>query len=152
MKEKEVYLVTFYFYTFKTTKLNYNTYNKELFAVFEAFHTWYHYLEGFKLLINVITDYKILEYFSATKVLSYYQERWSEFLSQFNLIIHFYSSYLESKHNTLTHKWDLYSKEESVAYTSINLHNFCPIFTHSQLTAFLHVTTLVFLFLHVATL
>jgi len=39
MKEKEVHLVTFYFCTFKAPKLNYNTYNKELFAVFEAFHT-----------------------------------------------------------------------------------------------------------------
>jgi len=43
MEEKEVYLVTFYFYMFKAAKLNYNTYNKELLMIFEAFCIWCHF-------------------------------------------------------------------------------------------------------------
>jgi len=36
-KENEVYLVIFYSYTFTAVELNYNTYDKELLAIFEAF-------------------------------------------------------------------------------------------------------------------
>jgi len=37
-EEKEIHPVTFYFYTFKATELNYNMYNKELLIVFKVFH------------------------------------------------------------------------------------------------------------------
>ena len=36
--KEEVYLVVFYFHIFNATKLNYETYNKELSIVFKAFH------------------------------------------------------------------------------------------------------------------
>ena len=39
-EENEVYLVTFHFHTFTIVKLNYNTHNKELLAIFEAFKIW----------------------------------------------------------------------------------------------------------------
>ena len=39
-KENEVYLVVFHSYTFTTVELNYNTYDKELLASFEAFKIW----------------------------------------------------------------------------------------------------------------
>ena len=60
---------------FKVAKLNYNMYNKKLLVVFEVFHVWYHYLEELEFSINVIMDYKNLEYFSTTKILSYYHTR-----------------------------------------------------------------------------
>ncbi|KIO04414.1 hypothetical protein M404DRAFT_26273 [Pisolithus tinctorius Marx 270] len=50
-------------------ELNYDTHDKELLAIFEAFHHWWHYLEGSALPVNMA--------------------HWLEYLSQFNLSIHF---------------------------------------------------------------
>jgi len=74
-EEKEIHPVTFYFYTFKATELNYNMYNKELLIVFKVFHIWHHYLEELELFIDIIMDYKNLEYFLTTKILFYHQAR-----------------------------------------------------------------------------
>ena len=68
-KENKVYLVTFHSHTFTIAELNYDTYNKELLAIFKAFKIWWHYLEGPIYLINIVIDHKNLKYFSTTKVL-----------------------------------------------------------------------------------
>ena len=72
IEKKAVHSVAFYFYMFKATEINYNTHNKELLVVFKAFYIWYHYLERSELSIDIITNYKNLEYFSSTKILSYH--------------------------------------------------------------------------------
>ena len=38
--ENEVYLVAFHSHTFPVAELNYDTYNKEFLAIFEAFKMW----------------------------------------------------------------------------------------------------------------
>ena len=88
-EENEVHLVAFYSHTFTTVELNYNTHDKELLAIFEVFKIWQYYLEGLAYPIDVVMDYKNLEYFSTTKVLTWRQIQWSEYLSQFNLVIRF---------------------------------------------------------------
>lgn len=133
IEEMEVHLVTFHSCIFKAVKLNYDTYDKELLVVFEAFHIWCHYLEKSEILIDVIMDHKNLKYFLTTKILFYYQARWSEFLSQFNLIICFYLGHLESKPDTITCKEGLYPRKERAIYNSVNSQNICSIFTYSQL-------------------
>ena len=45
-EENEVHLMAFHSCTFTATELNYNTHDKELLAIFEAFKNWQHYLEG----------------------------------------------------------------------------------------------------------
>jgi len=45
-EDNEVHLVAFHFHTFTTVELNYNTHDKELLTIFEAFKIWWHYLEG----------------------------------------------------------------------------------------------------------
>ena len=75
IKEKKVYLVTFYSCIFKTTKLNYNIHDKELLIVFKVFHTQHYYLKGLELLIDIIMNHKNLEYFLTTKIFSHYQAR-----------------------------------------------------------------------------
>ena len=69
-KDNEVYPVAFYFRTFTVVELNYDTHDKELLAIFEAFKIWQHYLEGLAYPIDVVMDHKNLEYFSTTKVLT----------------------------------------------------------------------------------
>ena len=69
-KENEVHLVTFHSHTLTMVELNYNTYDKELLAIFEAFKIWWHYLKGSVYPINIVMNYKNLEYFSTTKMLT----------------------------------------------------------------------------------
>lgn len=71
IEEKEINLVTLHSHMFKITELNYDIYNKELLAVFEAFCILYHYLKRSELPIDIIMDHKNLEYFSTTKIVSY---------------------------------------------------------------------------------
>jgi len=88
-KDNEIYPIAFHSRTFSALELNYDVHNKELLAIFEAFKIWRYYLEGSASPIDVVTDHKNLEYFSTTKILMHQQARWSEYLSQFNLVICF---------------------------------------------------------------
>ena len=72
-EDNEVHPVVFHSCTFIVAELNYDTYDKELLAIFEAFKIWQHYLEGLAYSIDIVTDHKNLEYFSTTKVLTWRQ-------------------------------------------------------------------------------
>ena len=85
-------------------ELNYNVHDKELLVIFEAFKSWCHYLKGTPTPLDVITDHKNLEYFLTTKVPTWQQARWSEFLLQFNLVIHFCPGKLGTKPDVLTRR------------------------------------------------
>jgi len=141
-KNNEIHPVAFHSRTFSAPELNYDVHDKELLAIFEAFKIWRHYLEGAALPIDVVTDHKNLEYFSTTKVLICRQARWSEYLSQFNLVVHFCPGCLSTKPDALTRQWDIYPKGGDNGYASVNPHNFCPVFTHEQITASLQATIL----------
>jgi RNase H-like domain found in reverse transcriptase len=43
---REIHSVTYLSRTFLDTELNYDTHDKELMAIYEAFKVWQHYLEG----------------------------------------------------------------------------------------------------------
>ena len=63
----EIHPVAYHSRTFTAPELNYDTHDKELLAIFEAFTNWRHYLEGSTLPIDVVTNHKNLVYFSTTK-------------------------------------------------------------------------------------
>jgi hypothetical protein len=98
----DIHPVAFHSRSFNSTELNYNTHDKELLAIFEAFKHWRQYLEGSRTPVDVVTDHKNLEYFSTTKLLTRRQARWSEFLSQFNMVIRFRPGKLGAKPDALT--------------------------------------------------
>ena len=123
-------------------ELNYDTHNKELLAIFNAFKHWRQYLEGAPLTINVVTDHKNLEYFVTTKVLTRRQVRWSEYLCHFNMVIRFHPGKLGGKPDALTRRWDVYPKEGDTAFSHVNPQNFRPIFSSKQLIASLWATLL----------
>jgi len=85
----ELHPIAFHSHSFNPAELNYDTHNKELLAIFEAFK-------------HVVTDHKNLEYFTTTKLLTRCQARWSEFLSQFNMVIRFRPGKLGAKLDALT--------------------------------------------------
>jgi len=144
-KDNEVYPVAFHSRTFTAAELNYDTHDKELLAIFEAFKIWRHYLEGPAYPIDIVMDHKNLEYFSTTtKVLTQRQARWSKYLFQFNLVIRFRSGHLSKKPDALTRQWDVYPKRKNTGYATVNPHNFKPIFTQEQLAASIRATVLLF--------
>jgi len=151
-KNNEIHPVAFHSRTFSAPELNYDVHNKELLAIFEAFKIWRHYLEGSALPIDVVTDHKNLEYFLTTKILTRRQARWSEYLSQFNLVIRFHPRHLGAKLDALTRRWDIYPKGGDNGYASVNPHNFCLVFTHKQIAASLRATILTTLTLRAATI
>jgi hypothetical protein len=85
--DSEVRPIAFASRTLTAPELNYDTHDKELLAIFDAFKRWRHYLEGSTFPVDVVTDHKNLQYFSTAKLLTRRQARWSEFLSAFNLVI-----------------------------------------------------------------
>jgi len=109
-EDGEIWPVAFYSRTLQSTERNYDMHNKELLAIYEAFKSWHHYLEGSAKTIDTVMDHKNLEYFTTTKKLTRQQARWSKFLSQFNLSIHFRPGRLGAKPNTLTRRPDIYSE------------------------------------------
>ncbi len=70
LEDGEIHPITFLSRSLHNAELNYDTHDKELLAIFEAFKYWHHYLEGSTDPIDVVTDHKNLEYFSTTKILT----------------------------------------------------------------------------------
>ena len=62
--------IAFYSQSISPTELNYDIYNKELLAIYEAFHQWRPYLEGAQHSVLVVTDHNNLQYFTTSKQLS----------------------------------------------------------------------------------
>ena len=93
-------------------------------------------------MIDIITDHKNLEYFSTTKTLSHHQARWSEYLSAFNMVVHFWPRKLSEKPDSLMRRVDYYLKGEDRDYTLANPQNLCPVFSQEQLASSLCATCL----------
>ena len=132
--------IAFHSRTLQAAELNYDTHDKELLAIFEAFELWRHYLEGTEKPVDVVTDHKNLEYFSTTKMLTRRQARWSEYLSSFNLAIRFRPGRLGGKPDALTRRYDVYLKRGDSGYASVNPQNLRPVFTQEQLITSLRAT------------
>ena len=140
LPDGEIYPVAFQSRTLSSSELNYDTHDKELLAIFKAFKKGCHYLEGSGTPIDVVTDHKNLGYFATTKLLTRCQAQWLEFLSQFNMIIHFHPGKLETKPDALTRHWDIYPKEGDSDYAKVNPQNLRPVFAQEQLASSLQVT------------
>src|ERR1700723_2250455 len=63
LPDGEIHPVAYHSHTLTEPELNYDTHDKELLAIFEAFTNWHHYLEGSALPVDVVTDHKNLVYF-----------------------------------------------------------------------------------------
>src|ERR1700731_5359385 len=103
-------------------ELNYDIYDKELLAIYEAFRQWRPYLEGARHSVLVVTDHHNLQYFTTTKQLSRRQARWSEFLSGFDFIIHYRAGRLGAKPDALTRRPDVYPKKSDVKDANTTNH------------------------------
>jgi len=57
--DSKICSIAFLSQTFSRAKLNYDVHDKELLAIYKAFCSWHHYLEGASSQIDVVTDIKI---------------------------------------------------------------------------------------------
>jgi len=64
---------------------NYKIHNKEILAIIGCLEAWRHFLEGAKNQFEIWIDYKNLEYFMKAQKLNQRQERWSLYLSRFDV-------------------------------------------------------------------
>ena len=129
----ELHPAAFHSWTLGPTECNYDMHDKKLLAIFEAFKIWPHHLEGSVSPIDVFTDHKNLEYFSTSKTLMQRQVWWSEYLSVFNLSLHFHPGKLGAKPDALTRCWDVYLKEGGVTSADTNPQNTHPLFSTHQI-------------------
>jgi len=128
----DIHPIVFYSCSMQPAELNYEIYDKELLAIFEAFQQWCNYPEGSAHVILLLSDHKNLEYFTTTKQLMHCQVRWSEYLSSFNYLIHYHTGQLGTKPDVLTCHKDVYPCGEN-AYALANPHNFQSMFKAGQL-------------------
>ncbi len=70
-------------------KTRYETHNRELLAIVEAFKTWRHYLEGCKHEVLIFTEHNNLQRFIDTKSLSSRQVWWAQELSKYHFQIYY---------------------------------------------------------------
>lgn len=86
---KDLHPVAFHSRKLSPAEINYDTFDKEALAVYEAMTTWRHYLEGSPHPIMVYTDHANLQYLTSTRTLSRREARWALYLSQFkiNLVV-----------------------------------------------------------------
>src|SRR6266436_4109281 len=129
-KDNEIRPVAFFSRSLQGAEKNYDTHDKELLAIFEAFKNWRHFLEGSAEVIDMVTDHKNLEYFMSSKKLSRCQARWAKFLGQFNMKVQFRLGRLGSKLDALTRRWDVYTEGNNPEPAATNV---CPVFTIEQL-------------------
>src|SRR5258707_14217507 len=129
-QDNKIHPVAFFSHSLQGAEKNYDTHDKELLAIFEAFKNWRHFLEGSAKIINMVTDHKNLEYFTSSKKLSRHQARWAKFLGQFNMKVRFRPGRLGSKPDALTCRWDIYMEGNNPEPTATNVR---PVFTIEQL-------------------
>jgi hypothetical protein len=79
--------IAFYSRKLSSAERNYDTHDKELLAIVQAFKHWRQYLEGVEQEVELWTDHNALCKFMETKALIGRQIRWAEWLSVFNFKI-----------------------------------------------------------------
>ena len=102
---------------------NYEIYDKELMAIVQYFEEWQPELESTPHPIRVLSDYKNLEYFMSTKLLSQRQAYWLEFLLRLNFKIMYRLGKAGGNPDTLTKRFGDLPKEGDT-------HDECTKFQH----------------------
>src|SRR5260370_30217053 len=129
--DTEIHPVTFSSCSLQGAEQTYDTHDKELLVIFQAYKNWHHYLKGSAKVIATVTDHKNLESFTMTKNLTQRHIHQSEYISHFNTRIRFQPGRLGAKPDTLTRRWDVYLGDGKTSNSTANTQ---PFFLTDQLT------------------
>jgi hypothetical protein len=117
--------VAYFFQKMNPAKCNYEIYDKKLLAVVRSLEEWRSECEGSKFPIEIISDYKNLEYFMSTKFLNRCQARWSEFFLRFNFKIIYRSGKFNTAADALSRRsGDRPKKGDDMWQQVLKEHNF----------------------------
>ena len=120
--------------------IHYRIYDKELAAIMSAFEEWWLYLVGPQHRIQVLTDHKILIYFTTTHTLNRMQARWSSFLADYDFKILFRPGVQHGKADALSRRPDFalrlgddrYSQQSHCLLRPDQLHMFATYMLHDD--------------------
>jgi hypothetical protein len=70
-KDQKQHPVAFFSKSMMAPKRNYGISDKEALAIVKVLQCWRHWLEGTKILIEIIMDHKNLQYFTKPRVLNH---------------------------------------------------------------------------------
>ena len=110
-EDGRLHRMAFHSRKFQPAEINYDIHDKEMLAIVAALKEWEHILKLCQEEFTVFTDYKNLEYFASTKVLSRRQARWEQFLSEFWFKVVYRRGHLNTKADVLSRHRD-YANEE----------------------------------------
>ena len=89
---------------------NYDIGDKETLAIVKPLQHWQHWLEGTRLLIEILTDHKNLENFSNPRILNQRQTQWLHTLQKYNFMIRYRPNQQNSTTDVLS--WQMELKQE----------------------------------------
>ena len=107
-KQADGYLhpVAFMSQSFTDPQRNYDTHDKELLAIIEAFKHWRLFLEGTEEPITVYTDHRNLEYWKTARKFGRRHSRWHQFVASFNFHIVYRAGKMSNKPDALSRRSD----------------------------------------------
>ena len=71
-KNNILWSIMYFLWKLNAIKLNYEIYDKKLFIIIQCFEQWYFEFKNFTFLIQVLIDYKNLQYFMIIKQLTHW--------------------------------------------------------------------------------
>jgi transposase InsO family protein len=87
---------------------NYGIPDKEALAIVKGLQNWRHWLERTRLLVQILTDHKNLEYFLRPRILNWHQMHWLEMLTHYNYEIHYCPGDKNCAANALSRRAELH--------------------------------------------
>ena len=103
---------------------NYPTYDKELYALVRAIHTWEHYLVSKDFIIH--TDHETLKYLKSQHKLNKRHVKWVEFLEQLPYIIKYKKGKSNVVADALSRRYTLLAKLGSQI---LGFYNICELYS-----------------------
>ncbi|MBW0513770.1 hypothetical protein O181_053485 [Austropuccinia psidii MF-1] len=113
-------------------ELNYEIHEKELLGIVWALQHWRAFLLSLSNSFELLTDHSSLQYFMSSKVLTYRQARWAEFLSEFHFTITYHSGRLATLPDAFSH-WDDVYPERGVDFISNNHQIFHQVIKQDEI-------------------
>ncbi|MBW0568828.1 hypothetical protein O181_108543 [Austropuccinia psidii MF-1] len=104
-------------------ELNYEINDKELLGIVWPLKGWRTFLLSLSSPFEVLTNHSSLQCFMSSKVLTFRQARWAEFLSEFHVSITYRPGHLATLPAALSH-WDNFYLERGEDFISKNPMNF----------------------------
>ncbi|MBW0462340.1 hypothetical protein O181_002055 [Austropuccinia psidii MF-1] len=94
------------------TELSHEVHDKELLGIVWALKHWRAFLLSLSNPFEVLTDHSSFQYFISSKVLTFCQAHWAEFLSEFHFTITHCPGRLATLPDALSNQDDIYPKRE----------------------------------------